>query len=336
MQAYTADWRRLDEWCRAGGLASLPASAATLAAYVDERADTLRVASVQRRVATVRARHVDRGMASPTRIRSCEQRSPVPSGAAATTARTTAPAGRRRPPRRVAGAAPNTAAAARDRALVLLGYGAGLAPGGACRPAGRRRTRRGRRDRGLDAARAGGRPVRLRRMAVLSPPRGGHVARRRPGLEPDQRSPWTGTARCARARLGVRGDAHRAAPADRHTVWSRHALQDARCGGGWCPQPPNTARTRARMMAQTDIEAAGADPALHGGDRRQVPQWHTSPTTLSHETVHAARRHRGRDISAGADQCLLQCGRDPGTTNRRARPLTAPRWPGPLDDRREN
>ena len=197
MRAYAADWRDFDEWCRAGGLASLPASGATLAAYVDERADTLRVASVRRRVAAVRARHVDRGLASPSSdplVRAALTRAEWRRRHDRTTTR---PLGVD-DLRAVSRAAPETAAGRRDRALVLLGYGAGLAPGelaglqvddvrvvaagiAVSTPRGRAVVPYGS-DKWLCSVRACG-------VRGAAPP----------SSEPDRRSaPWTGTARCAR------------------------------------------------------------------------------------------------------------------------------------------
>jgi site-specific recombinase XerD len=127
-RAYAADWSEFCAWCDAHGLTSLPASPTTVAAYVDELAAHRRVSTVRRRVAAVRARHVDAGVPSPT--------STLDVQAALTRAEwrgrhdrtTTRPLGVDEL-RAVSRAAPATMAGRRDRALVLVGYGAGLAPG---------------------------------------------------------------------------------------------------------------------------------------------------------------------------------------------------------------
>lgn len=128
VRAYAADWRDFSAWCVARGAASLPANANVLAAYVDERAELVRVATVRRRVAAIRARHVDCGLSSPT-------------AAPEVRAALTRAEWRRRHDhsatrpltidelRAVSRAAPETVAGVRDRALLLLGYGAGLTPG---------------------------------------------------------------------------------------------------------------------------------------------------------------------------------------------------------------
>jgi integrase len=127
-RAYAGDWRDFRAWCRRRRARCLPASPATVAAYVDDATRRVRVSTVRRRVAAVRAAHVDAGLASPTADRAVQ--------AALTRAEWR---GRHdRAPTRpldvdelraVSLATPQTLPGRRDRALVLLGYGAGLAPG---------------------------------------------------------------------------------------------------------------------------------------------------------------------------------------------------------------
>jgi integrase len=106
----------------------LPASPDAVAAYVADLAERRRVATVQRRVAAVRARHVDAGL-------------PTPTAAPDVTAAVTQAQWRRRNDvtdtepidvdalRAMSAAAPGSIAGARDRALLLVAYGAGLRPG---------------------------------------------------------------------------------------------------------------------------------------------------------------------------------------------------------------
>ncbi len=127
-RAYAADWADFRDWCAARGVRPLPASSATVAAYVDDSIVHRRLATVRRRVAAVRARHVDRGHRTPTSAPSVraalaraewhgreDRRDTVPLGTAEL--------------RAASRAAPDSLAGRRDRALLLVGYGAGLAPG---------------------------------------------------------------------------------------------------------------------------------------------------------------------------------------------------------------
>ncbi len=127
-RAYAADWSEFDRWCSERGVQSFPASGPTVAAYVDAVIAERRLATVRRRIAAVRARHVDRGHRSPTNLPSVraalaraewhgrdDRRDTVPLGIDELQA--------------VSGAAPDTITGRRDRALVLVGYGAGLSPG---------------------------------------------------------------------------------------------------------------------------------------------------------------------------------------------------------------
>ncbi len=128
VRAYGADWASFTTWCAVHDVGALPATPTTVARYLDELAPRRSVATLRRRLAAVRAAHVDRGRASPTDT--------VPVRLAVAKAEwrqrarqvTTTPLGIEEL-RAVSRATPQTLAGARDRALLLLGYGAGLRPG---------------------------------------------------------------------------------------------------------------------------------------------------------------------------------------------------------------
>jgi site-specific recombinase XerD len=128
VRAYAADVADFTAWCDARRCGSHPASPSVVAAYVDDLITERRVSTVQRRIAAIRAAHLDRGLPSPT-------------DAAEVSAAVTRAHWRRRDDvtptepidvdelRAMTAAAPPTVAGARDRALLLVGYGAGLRPG---------------------------------------------------------------------------------------------------------------------------------------------------------------------------------------------------------------
>ena len=126
--AYEADWREFHGWCATHGVRSLPASGTTVAAYVDELITRRRLATVRRRIAAVRARHVDAGRRSPTSAPSVRAALARAEWRGRDDRRGTAPLGVEEL-RAVSAATPATLTGRRDRALVLVGYGAGLSPG---------------------------------------------------------------------------------------------------------------------------------------------------------------------------------------------------------------
>lgn len=127
-RAYRADWAAFRAWCAARELPALPAAAPTVARYLDDVARQHKVATVRRRLAAVRAAHLDAGAPSPTGS------APVRLAVARAAwrqrgrARTTVPLGVEEL-RSMSRALPTSLAGRRDRALLLLGYGAGLRPG---------------------------------------------------------------------------------------------------------------------------------------------------------------------------------------------------------------
>jgi integrase len=127
-RAYAADWSRFDAWCQQQGVLAFPAAPATVVRYVDELAASRKVSTLRRLLAAVRAAHVDRGCWSPTSaptVRLAVARAEWHQRGSEDSTR----------PveidelRRMSNALPVTLAGARDRALLLIGYGAGLRPG---------------------------------------------------------------------------------------------------------------------------------------------------------------------------------------------------------------
>jgi len=124
-RAYRSDWADFERWCTARGEPALPAPAVSVAAYLDARRSGLRAATIRRRAAAIGRLHRDAGFPSPVgdaAVRlvllraewSEHERDPrtVPLGPREVEAMTCA--------------LPATRAGARDRALLLIGYGAGL------------------------------------------------------------------------------------------------------------------------------------------------------------------------------------------------------------------
>jgi site-specific recombinase XerD len=127
-RAYRSDWTAFASWCAGARRTARPASAGTVARYVDHLAAQRSVATVRRRLAAVRAAHVDHGHASPTdaaAVRLAVARAEWRQRDRATT--TTAVSVPEL--RAMSRALPATLAGTRDRAVLLLGYGAGLRPG---------------------------------------------------------------------------------------------------------------------------------------------------------------------------------------------------------------
>ena len=60
-RAYEADWRHFESWCKTHGLSPLPALPGTLAAYLAGHASELKVSTLGRRLAAIRAVHLYSG-----------------------------------------------------------------------------------------------------------------------------------------------------------------------------------------------------------------------------------------------------------------------------------
>jgi integrase len=59
-RAYASDWDHFVSWCQRHGLTPMPASPGTVAAYLTDHAATLKVATLGRRLAAIRAHHSER------------------------------------------------------------------------------------------------------------------------------------------------------------------------------------------------------------------------------------------------------------------------------------
>ncbi len=127
-RAYRADWAAFQTWCAERSERPLPAPGPVVASYLDEVSRARSVATVRRRLAAVRAAHLDAGQASPTE-------SPTVRAAVAWAEWQHRDGGATTRPvtidelRLLSRGLPDTRAGRRDRALLLLGYGAGLRPG---------------------------------------------------------------------------------------------------------------------------------------------------------------------------------------------------------------
>lgn len=124
-RGYAADLRDFTEWCAEHRCPSYPASPDDVARFLRDRADQLAPATVARRLAAIVADHRRRGLPSP------RDAAEVKAALASVEWRHR---GRRRPTRpldaeslaRASLCLPDTVAGARDRAMVLMGYGAAL------------------------------------------------------------------------------------------------------------------------------------------------------------------------------------------------------------------
>jgi site-specific recombinase XerD len=123
-RAYAGDWRDFDGWCADMGVTSLPASAETVALYLTDRATSVSVATLGRRLAAIRTAHKTADAPVPTSgaltqvwagIRRSHGRPPAPKRAMLLD-----------DVRKAVQAMPNTLAGKRDRALLLVGFGGGL------------------------------------------------------------------------------------------------------------------------------------------------------------------------------------------------------------------
>jgi site-specific recombinase XerC len=124
-RGYAADLRDFEDWCEGDGCPSSPAAADDVARYLRNRADVLAPATVARRLAAIVDEHRRLGLPSP------RDEPEVRHALASIEWRHRA---RRRPTRpldaeslgRLSVCLPATTGGVRDRALLLVGYGAGL------------------------------------------------------------------------------------------------------------------------------------------------------------------------------------------------------------------
>lgn len=126
-RAYRSDWADFRRWCTERHEVALPARPDAVAAYIDELTRTRRVTTAQRRLAAIRAEHLDAGHTPPTgdpvvaaviTQAHWRQRADV-------TATTPLHV---RELRAMSRALTDSSAGSRDRALLLVGYGAALRP----------------------------------------------------------------------------------------------------------------------------------------------------------------------------------------------------------------
>ncbi|KMO39298.1 hypothetical protein VQ02_10175 [Methylobacterium variabile] len=124
-RAYASDMRAFEEWCAARGLLALPAAPAAVLSYLIDHVTTLKVSTLQRRLAAIREAHAAIGHRLDTS-------SPAFRDAWTGIRRAhAAPAAKKRPLmtpdlRKVLALLPNTLTGLRDRALILVGFGAAL------------------------------------------------------------------------------------------------------------------------------------------------------------------------------------------------------------------
>lgn len=124
-RAYGSDVRAFEAWCEARGETALPASPAAVLAYLIDHATTLKVATLQRRLAAIRGQHAAAGFAldtSSAAFRDTWRGIKRAHGQ---------PAAKKRPLmtvdlRRAVATLPDTLAGRRDRALILVGFAAAL------------------------------------------------------------------------------------------------------------------------------------------------------------------------------------------------------------------
>jgi site-specific recombinase XerD len=123
-RAYRSDWNDFSAWCANAGAPSIPASAATVALYLTDRATSLSVASLARRRAAIAAAHRLADLPAPQSqdlarvwngIQRAHGRPPVQKQALSTEAL-----------RQSVIAQPESLAGLRNRALLLIGFGGGL------------------------------------------------------------------------------------------------------------------------------------------------------------------------------------------------------------------
>lgn len=121
LRGYEADWRDFCSWSEVRGLAALPASPESVAAYIAECASRLKVGSIQRRLNAIAEAHKAVGLESPTH-------SPIVTNTMKGIRRTKGTTADQKAPtltddiRAMVDAADTGLIGARDRALVLLGF----------------------------------------------------------------------------------------------------------------------------------------------------------------------------------------------------------------------
>lgn len=124
-RAYASDMRAFATWCGTRGECALPASPAAVLAYLIDNATTLKVVTLQRRLAAIREQHAAAGLYLDTASAAFRD---AWRGIKRTHGQ---PAVKKRPLmtvdlRRAVATLPDTLAGRRDRALILIGFAAAL------------------------------------------------------------------------------------------------------------------------------------------------------------------------------------------------------------------
>ena len=121
LRGYQCDWRDFCAWCDGSGLRPLPASPESIAAYIAQAAQRLKVGSIQRRLNAIAEAHKATGLESPTH-------SPIVVNTMKGIRRTLGTAPVQKAPaltddiRAMVNATDGGLIGVRDRALILLGF----------------------------------------------------------------------------------------------------------------------------------------------------------------------------------------------------------------------
>lgn len=123
-RAYDSDWRDFSAWCETRRLAPLPALAETVAVYLIDRAERLRVSSLERRLAAIKAAHRRADLPPPdnARLRAVWAGIRRKNGRPPTQKRAIITADLKRIVRKL----PAGPVGLRDKALLLLGFAGAL------------------------------------------------------------------------------------------------------------------------------------------------------------------------------------------------------------------
>jgi integrase len=120
-KAYKADWQDFLSWCNERQQLSLPASPATVAMYLSDRANTHKTSSLQRRIASIAQMHIGNKLDDPTKspeVKECWRGIRRTKGIAQT----------QKSPilvdhlKNILQLIPNTLLGKRDKALLLVGF----------------------------------------------------------------------------------------------------------------------------------------------------------------------------------------------------------------------
>lgn len=128
-RAYETDFRLFVQWCALVGLEPLPATTSTIALYITHLANEgLKVATINRKLAAISHWHKDKGVVSPCSLKADRRLSEVYAGIRRDkgTKQEAKDAITVKMIRRMVDSVEGTLTAARDRALILVGFAGGL------------------------------------------------------------------------------------------------------------------------------------------------------------------------------------------------------------------